>query len=142
MGWHDVEGKGFRPTVPEIVSAPKRTEDPSATRFHFLKLAIVIIWGNKTCSSSAYKESAKRGSGKGRGEGDIPLLLCAGTSNVPVTLAALKLEYSVEVVVKVAVVVKFSSLAVGNVVVTTAFVIVVIGKKEPVGALAENTERT
>lgn len=130
-------GVVVRPLVPEMVIAPKGTEDPSATRFHFLNPAIVMIWGITTWSSG----KPRRESGREKGSGNIPLPLVTGTNNVPVTEPTESAAYSVEVVVNAAVIFTLSTIVVRNVVVITAFVIVLMGNETPVGTLAENTEK-
>jgi hypothetical protein len=114
-----------KPWVPEIVTAARETEDWSATRFHFLK-----------------------GIGKGRGwirKGILPELGSAGTRILPVLVTLTRLENLVVVVVNTLSVERETAIdettseTVGNDVVRTALVMVVIGN-EPVRAGAAKTE--
>jgi hypothetical protein len=131
--------------VPIIVTAPAEIEDPSATRFHFLKEAMgirgvyeVIIKG--TSSGLAKGEISTGGLLPFSNGGEM------GIRMVPVLVTLMRLVYSVEVVVNIAAVEVViiaddtTRAVVWRVVVTTALVIVETGN-DPLCAGAVNTDR-
>jgi hypothetical protein len=134
-----------RPRVPEMVTAPRVTEVPSATRFHFLKEAIggpnSTVW---TTRANSPPETRGKTGNCGGGEGEEGTTV-PGTSTEPTIVTFAKLEYKVVAVVKTRTVVVLSTaldtttVVVGTEVVTRALVMVATGKKpDPAGP--EKTE--